>query len=104
MARLTIRELDEAVKERLEARAARNGRSVEAEASAIIEEATEAEISRRDRVDNQSLAEFMRAAFKDIALTDDEWQRFNIGVSEMNSEMSCPDFEADEYEESPSDK
>ena len=51
-----------------------------------------------------SLAEFMQATFKDIGLTDDEWRRFNLGVSEMNSEMASPDFEADEYEESTSDK
>jgi plasmid stability protein len=104
MSQLIVRKLDEAVKERLEARATRNGRSVEAEARAIIEEATEGEASRGDRMDNQSLGEFMHATFKDIGLTDDEWRRFNIGVSEMNLETSFPDFEADEYEESNSDK
>lgn len=105
MAQLIVRKLDDAAKERLEARAARNGRSVEAEARTIIEEATEGEAALRgDRMDNQSLGEFMQATFKDIGLTDDEWRRFNIGVSEMNSETSFPDFEADEYEESTSDK
>jgi plasmid stability protein len=104
MAQLTVRKLDDAVKERLEARAARNGRSVEAEACAIIQEATEDEALQARRLDNQSLDEFMRATFKDIALTDEEWQRFNIGVSEMNSDLSAPDFEVDEYEESGSDK
>jgi plasmid stability protein len=104
MAQLIVRKLDDAVKERLEARATRNGRSVEAEACAIIEEATEGEALRGGRMDNQSLGEFMQGTFKDIGLTDDEWQRFNIGVSEMNSETSFPDFEADEYEESTSDK
>ena len=104
MAQLIVRKLDDAVKERLEVRAARNGRSVEAEARAIIEEATEEEASRGTRMDNQSLGEFMEATFKGLGLTDDEWRRFNIGVSEMSSEMSFPDFEADEYEDSGSGK
>ena len=104
MAQLIVRKLDDSVKEQLEARAARNGRSAEAEARAIIEEATEGEALRGGRMDNQSLGEFMHTTFKDIGLTDDEWRRFNIGVSEMNSETSFPDFEADEYEESTSDK
>ena len=100
MAQLIVRKLDDAAKERLEARATRNGRSVEAEARAIIEEATENETTRGDRGNNQSFGEFMDATFKDIGLTDDEWRRFNIGVSDMNSESTFPDFEADEYEES----
>lgn len=104
MAQLILPKLDNAVRQRLEARAARNGRSVEAEARAIIEEATEGEALRGGRMDNQSLGEFMRATFGDIGLTDDEWRRFNIGVSEMSSDTSFPDFEIDEYEESTSDK
>jgi plasmid stability protein len=104
MAELIVRKLDDAIKARLEARASRNGRSVEAEARAIIEEATEGEFLRGGRMDNQSLAEFMQATFKDIALTDEEWQRFNVGISEMNSYMSSVDFDANEYEESTSDK
>jgi len=102
MARLIVGKLEEAAKERLEARAARNGRSVEDEARAIIESATEDEPLRGGRTDNQSLGDFMRATFKDIGLTEEEWQRFNIGVSEMNSETAFPDFEADEYEKSSS--
>jgi plasmid stability protein len=104
MAELTVRKLDKAAKRRLEARAARNGRSVEAEACAIIEEATEGEASRGDPTDNLSLGDFMQATFKGIALTDEECQRFNVGVSEMNAESAFPNFEADEYEDSNSDK
>jgi plasmid stability protein len=103
MAQLTVRKLDDAVKQRLEARAARNGRSIEAEARAILEDATTGEAAR-GRTANQSLGDFMHATFKDIGLTDEEWERFNIGVSEMNSDFRFPDFEADEYEESSSDK
>lgn len=104
MADLNLRKLNDAAKARLEARASRNGRSVEAEARAIIEEATEEEGSRGGRMDNLSLAEFMQANFKDIGLTDDEWLRFNVAISDLNSYRSTVDFDADEYEESVSDK
>jgi plasmid stability protein len=40
MAAITIRDLDDAVKERLRVQAAQNGRSMEAEARALIEQAT----------------------------------------------------------------
>ncbi len=42
MASLTIRNLDASIKERLRVRAAQNGRSMEAEARAIVAEAIEA--------------------------------------------------------------
>ncbi|MEO7126186.1 MAG: TraY domain-containing protein [Nakamurella sp.] len=42
MATLTIRDLDEDVKSRLRVQAARNGRSMEAEARAILADATHA--------------------------------------------------------------
>ena len=104
MAELIVRKLDDAVKERLEARAARNGRTAEAEARAIIEDSVQDDASPSDRTANQSLAEFMSAAFKGIGLTDEEWQQFNIGVSAIGSDMRIPDFAADEYEETISDK
>jgi plasmid stability protein len=104
MAELIVRKLDDAIKAKLEARASRSGRSAEAEACAIIEEATEEEGLRGGRLDNLSLAEFMQVNFKDIGLTDDEWLRFNAAISDMNSYRSTVDFDADEYEESVSDK
>ena len=104
MADLNLRKLDEAARARLEARASRNGRSVDAEACAIIEEATEEEGSRGGRFDNLNLAEFMQANFKDIGLTDEEWSRFNVAIRDLNSYTSTVDFDAGEYEESVSDK
>jgi plasmid stability protein len=101
---VNLRKLDKAARARLEARASRDGRSVEAEACAIIEEATEEEGTRGGKMDNLSLAEFMQANFKDIGLTDDEWVRFNIAISDLNSYTSTVDFDADEYEETVSDK
>lgn len=106
MAQLTVRKLDDAVKERLEARAARNGRSVEAEARAILEEAAECEAAPKLRNDEKGFGDLMYERFKDSGLTEDEVRRFNAGIAEINSrwEMRIPDFEADEFEEANSDK
>jgi plasmid stability protein len=104
MTNLVVRKLDDAAKRRLKARASRNGRSVEAEVRAIIEEATEDEGLRGGRMDNLSLGEFMDVNFKGIGLTEDEWGRFNNAISDMNSYRSTVDFDADQYEESVSDK
>jgi plasmid stability protein len=113
MAQLFVPELDEAVAARLEARARRNGRSPEAEARAILEEAAGTpgfgEAAGEDaasllRTEEKGFGDLMYERFKDIGLTDDEVRRFNNGVAGFSSrwEMSLPDFEADEYEESPS--
>lgn len=52
MAAITIRDIDDDVKERLRVRAAENGRSMEAEARAILERAT----SRPKRPKNVAVA------------------------------------------------
>ena len=57
-ATLTIRNLDPAIKERLRVRAARNGRSMEAELRAILTEAVGTECSREI-----NLAEAIRRRF-----------------------------------------
>jgi hypothetical protein len=48
----------------------------------------------------------MYERFKDIGLKEDELRRFNEGIAEINSrwDMGLPDFEADEYEQTPSSK
>jgi len=113
MAQLIVPELDEAVKERLKARASRSGRSLEAEACAILAEAVREEAPERafreegapvHRSDERGFGDLMYERFKDIGLKEDEVRRFNDGIEEFNSqwEMSLPDFEADEYEEAPS--
>ena len=88
MFRLIVGKLEDAVQERLEARAARNGRSVDAEARAIIEDAIEDEFPRGGHTDNQSLGEFMHAAFKDIvlhgALAPAGMERFDDILSEQD--------------------
>jgi plasmid stability protein len=115
MAQLFVTELDDAVEERLKARARRHGRSLEAEARAILEEATREEplppgLSEEgapmQRADEKGFGDLMYERFKDIGLKEDEFRRFNEGIAEINSlwEMSLPDFEADEYEETLSKK
>jgi plasmid stability protein len=100
MAQVIVRKLDDQSKERLEARAARNGRSLEAEARAILEEAASSEAPTVLRNDERSFGDLMYERFKDIGLTEGEFRRFNIGIAEINSrsEMRIPDFEAEDYE------
>lgn len=59
MATLTIRNLDASIKERLRVRAAQNGRSMEAEARAIVAEAVEAPV----RPPELNLADAIRRRF-----------------------------------------
>ncbi len=60
MATLTIRDLDETVKARLRVRAARNGRSMEAEARAILRAAL------NDQAAQRGLGSRIRQRFADI--------------------------------------
>jgi plasmid stability protein len=100
MAQLTVRKLDDAAKERLEARATRNGRSLEAEARAILEGVADSEVAATLRNDERSFGDLMYERFKDVGLTEDKFRRFNIGIAEINSrsDMRIPDFEAEDYE------
>jgi antitoxin FitA len=66
MATLTIRNVDAAVKERLRVRAARHGRSMEAEARTILSEAVAAE---RDPAE-PDLAEAIRRRFAPLGGVD----------------------------------
>jgi plasmid stability protein len=115
MAQLLIPELDEGARERLDRRARRHGRSVEAEARTILEETlTEAGFEEPAAEgaavllssEEKGLGDLMCERFKGRGLTDAEFARFNAGVDEINSRraMGIPDFEADEFEEHPSDE
>ena len=66
MATLTIRNVDAAVKERLRVRAARHGRSMEAEARTILSQAVAGE---RDRPE-PNLAEVIRRRFAPLGGVD----------------------------------
>jgi antitoxin FitA len=100
MAQLIVREIDDDTRERLKARAVRNGRSLEAEARSILEEAASEEARPVLRNDERGFGDLMYERFKDAGLTEDELRRFNIGISEINSmsAMRIPDFEAEDYE------
>jgi plasmid stability protein len=67
MATLTIRNVDAAVKERLRVRAARHGRSMEAEIRSILSEAV---VDDRDRPE-PNLAEAIRRRFAPLGGVDD---------------------------------
>jgi antitoxin FitA len=74
MATLTIRNVDAAVKDRLRLRAARHGRSMEAEARAILSEAVAGDRDQPER----NLAEAIRRRFAplggvDLELPPDEF-------------------------------
>ena len=81
MAQLIVRNLDDRAKERLRARAKRNGRSLEAEARAILEEATVREGSRKKR--EKGLGSRIAERFKGIGFTDDEKRAFDRGIEKM---------------------
>jgi plasmid stability protein len=114
MAQLIIPNIDDALEERLIERASRNGRSLAEEVCAILEQAEPEVPQQAFREDGtpelgteeKGLGDLMYERFKDIGLTEDEFRRFNEGIAEINSrwEMGLPDFEADQYEESRSNK
>ena len=67
MATLTIRNVDAAVKERLRVRAARHGRSMEAEIRSILSEAVAADRNQLE----PNLAEAIRRRFAPLGGVDD---------------------------------
>ena len=113
MTDLLIPDLDEEVRRRLEKRARRNSRSVEAEVRIIrgeaagqagFEEAGEnAAVLRREA---DALGDMAYEHFKGRGPTDDEFARSNAGIAEINSrsQMRIPDFEAGDFEDEASDQ
>ena len=74
MASLIVRRLDEAVKDRLKQRAKHHGRSLEAEARAILEDAARDSVGRNAP---KGFGSLMAERFKDIGLTPEEQQDIN---------------------------
>jgi plasmid stability protein len=109
MAQLMIPNFGGALEERLRVRASRNGRTLEAEVCAILEEAEPEAPEQAFREDGapglgteeKGFGDLMYERFKDIGLKEDEVTRFKASIAEFNSkwEMGLPDFEEDEYEE-----
>jgi plasmid stability protein len=92
MAQLVIRKIDDAVRERLKARARRNGRSLEAEARVILEEAANGgrvakrapkRPAKRPLKKEKGFGTLMHERFKKVGLTDEEWKLFNEGIEEL---------------------
>jgi antitoxin FitA len=84
MAQLIVRKLDDDVKERLKARAKKHGRSLEAEARAILQGAANDRISRsRPRKKEKGFGTLMHERFKKTGLTKEEKRQFDKGIEEM---------------------
>ncbi|GAA2249026.1 toxin-antitoxin system antitoxin subunit [Herbiconiux moechotypicola] len=66
MATITIRDLNDATRDKLRVRAARNGRSMEAEARSILDHAVAAEPS-----DDSGLGTKIRSMFAEIGFIDE---------------------------------
>ena len=95
MAQLVVRRLDDDVKERLKARAKKHGRSLEAEARAILEAAATGEpSSERPPTAKKGFGTLMHERFKHTGFTDKEYADFERHLAEMRSQPFKPiDFE-----------
>ncbi len=81
MAQLIVRNLDDRAKERLRTRAKRNGRSLEAEARAILEEVAVKEGVRKKQA--KGLGTRIAERFKGIGFTKGEKRAFDKAIEEM---------------------
>jgi antitoxin FitA len=93
MAQLTVRKLDNGVKERLKGRAKRHGRTLEAEARAILEEAVVCEPPAKKTLVKRPLKEkglgtLMFERFRKTGLTEEEARLFQQGIDEINGRPS----------------
>ena len=84
MGQLLIRRLDDDAKDRLKARAERNGRSLEAEAREILKEAAEEERTRRRSA--PGFGSRVAVRFKGIGFTRTELKRFNKALGRARKE------------------
>jgi plasmid stability protein len=83
MAQLIVRRIADDVKERLKARAARHGRSVEAEVRAIIEEAMKGEEAEGAENARVGFGTLMRKRFSKTGLTEEEARLFNEAIEQL---------------------
>jgi plasmid stability protein len=95
MAQLVVRRLDDAVKERLRARAKKHGRSLEAEARAILQDAAAGEPERRRRpTKEKGFGTLMHERFKSTGFTDEEYAEFERHIAQLRAEPFKPvDFD-----------
>lgn len=91
MAQLIVRNLDDRVKERLRARAKRNGRSLEAEARAILGDAAAGEPEQRGRpTRKKGFGTLIHERFKRTGFTDDEYTEFERHIAQLRAEPFKP--------------
>jgi plasmid stability protein len=84
VAQLVVRRLDDDVKKRLKALAKKHGRSLEAEARAILEEAANHKrLPKRPRKEEIGFGDLMHAVFKDVGLTKEEKTQFDEGIRQL---------------------
>ena len=95
MAQLVVRRLDDGVKERLKARARKHGRSLEAEARSILEDAANDKTSsKRPQKKEKGFGTLMHERFKTTGFTDEEYAEFERHLAELRAEPLKPvDFE-----------
>jgi plasmid stability protein len=96
MAQLIVRRRDDRVKERLRAGARKHGRSLEAEARAILEDAAGGELKQsRKRGKEKGFGTLMHERFKKTGLTKEEAKLFQRGIDELRSNwrVRTPNFE-----------
>jgi plasmid stability protein len=80
MAQLIVRKLDDDVKERLKARAKKHGRSLEAEARAILKDAAKGHgVSKQPRKKEKGFGTLMQERFGKRGLTEEEAKLFQQG-------------------------
>ena len=84
MAQLIVRRLDDDVKKRLKIRAKRHGRSLEAEARAILEDAAQRGSSEANA--EPGLGTRIARRFKGIGLTKAELQKLNKTIEDKRKE------------------
>jgi antitoxin FitA len=95
VAQILIRKLDDEAKERLKARARKSGRSLEAEARVILEDAAGGQPKRRRRPGKEKgFGTLMHERFKKVGLTKEEARLFQAGIDDLNAnwEMDGPDL------------
>ncbi len=89
MAQLVVRRLDDEVKERLRARARKHGRSLEAEARTILEDAAGGALKQGERRSKEKgFGTLMHERFKRIGLTEEEYAQSQKGIDELNGDWS----------------
>jgi plasmid stability protein len=94
MAQLVVRRLDDGAKERLRARAKKHGRSLEAEARAILEEAAGNRALAGSRRKKKGFGTRMHQRFKRIGFTEEEYAEFERHIAELRAEPLKPfDFD-----------